>query len=133
MSAPRNPRTANGSRRRKALARLRAMRRECWICGLPIDYGAPAGDPLAFECDEVTPVSKGGSPYDMGNLRAAHRCCNGWRSNKPAALVEAVRVSALESFGRWTTPLEFVARARRVERASKARIAPGQPRTTTEW
>ena len=39
-----NPRNANGNARRKLRARLRAEGRPCHICGMPIDYGLPAGD-----------------------------------------------------------------------------------------
>ena len=74
-----NPRKANGARRRHVVRWLRSQGRPCWICGLPIDYGVPAGDPRAFECDELVPVSRGGSPFDRDNVAAAHRCCNNWR------------------------------------------------------
>lgn len=40
-----NPRKANGARRRHVVRWLRSQGRPCWICGLPIDYGMPAGDP----------------------------------------------------------------------------------------
>lgn len=82
-----NPRKRNGAVRRRAVARLRAEGRPCWICqafGRPadIDYSLPAGDPRSFECDELVPVSRGGSPTDPSNLAAAHRACNEWRSNR---------------------------------------------------
>ena len=82
-----NPRYANGSARRKLRARLKAEGRECWICkafGRPadIDYSLPHTHPMSFVVDELIPVSKGGSPLDYDNVAAAHRCCNGWRSNK---------------------------------------------------
>lgn len=94
MAAARNPRTANGAARRKTVAWLRAQRRDCWICrefgrDAAIDYSLPAGDPMSFECDELVPVSKGGSPYDPANVDAAHRRCNQWRGNRSVAEVKA--------------------------------------------
>lgn len=87
-----NVRSANGNARRKAVARLRAEGRPCWICrafGRPaaIDYSLPAGHPLSFECDELVPVSKGGSPVDPSNLDATHRRCNEWRGNRSVGWV----------------------------------------------
>ena len=38
-------RYANGHRRRQLRARLRAQGLPCAICGQPIDYDLPAGDP----------------------------------------------------------------------------------------
>lgn len=78
------PRNANGHRRREVKRWLEQQRRPCHICGLPIDYSLPPGHPLAFECDEVLPVSLGGSPIDRNNVDAAHRCCNQWRGNRMA-------------------------------------------------
>lgn len=37
---------------------------------------------MSFECDEIVPVSKGGSPYDIRNVQAAHRICNERRGNR---------------------------------------------------
>ena len=71
-----NPRRTNGSRRTKLRNRVRAMGLPCAICGHPIDYSLPAGDPMSYELDEIVPVSKGGSPYDPGNVQPAHRICN---------------------------------------------------------
>lgn len=87
-----NPRYANGNARRKLRARLKAEQRECWICkafGRPsrIDYDLPHTHPMSFVVDELIPVSKGGSPLDYHNVAAAHRCCNGWRSNKDVSEV----------------------------------------------
>lgn len=63
------------------MARLRARHDPCGICGRPIDYDLPPGDPMAFEADDIVPVSLGGDPCDINNLRASHRCCNQHRSN----------------------------------------------------
>ena len=81
MSTP--SRYANGNARRKVRAWLKAQGLPCHICGRPIDYSLPAGDPMSFEVDEVVPVSRGGSPIDRGNVAPAHRICNERRGNKP--------------------------------------------------
>lgn len=67
-----NPRKANGARRRHVVRWLRSQGRPCWICGLPIDYGVPPGNPGAFECDELVPVSRGGSPVRARETAAAN-------------------------------------------------------------
>lgn len=71
-----NIRYANGHRRRQLRARLKAEGNPCHICGRPIDYTLPAGHPLAFEVDEVVPVSRGGDPLCYENCKASHRICN---------------------------------------------------------
>ena len=38
---------------------------------------------MAYELDELTPVSLGGDPLDPDNVAPAHRICNERRSNKP--------------------------------------------------
>lgn len=87
MAKP-NPRKHNGHRRRQAVARLRARRDPCHICGQPIDYDLPAGDPMSFEADDLIPVSLGGNPIDPANLAASHRICNQRRGNKWNVTVE---------------------------------------------
>ena len=82
MAKGTNPRNRNGHRRRQAVARLRARRDPCALCGGPIDYDLPSGHPLSFEADDIVPVSLGGDPCDIGNLQASHRICNQRRSNK---------------------------------------------------
>lgn len=108
-----NPRYANGAARRKVRARLKAEGRGCWICrafGRPdaIDYDLPARHPLAFEVDELIPVSKGGAVLEYGNLDATHRRCNEWRGNKSVDEVMLIaqrhrgRTSALpQPFDEW--------------------------------
>lgn len=91
-----NARSRNGNARRKVVRWLRAQGRPCWICqafgrDATIDYSLPAGNPLSFECDELVPVSRGGSPYDPANVAATHRCCNQWRSNK--SVDEVLRIA----------------------------------------
>ena len=90
-----NVRYKNGAARRRLRARLKARRDPCWICqafGRPseIDYSLPARHPMSFEVDELVPVSRGGSPTDIGNVAAAHRICNEWRGNKSVEEVLAL-------------------------------------------
>lgn len=73
---------ANGHRRRRLRARLAALGLPCAICGDPIDYSLPAGDPAAFEVDEDLPCSLGGSELDWDNLQPAHRLCNRLKGNR---------------------------------------------------
>lgn len=72
----------NGTRRRKLRARLKAQGNPCAICGQPIDYSLPSGDPLSFEVDEIIPVSLSGNELDINNVQAAHRICNQRKGNK---------------------------------------------------
>lgn len=68
------------------LVRERAASGEvCAICGTPIDVFAPQWviedgkrkrAPWSLECDEIVPISRGGSPTDPDNVRPTHRICN---------------------------------------------------------
>lgn len=77
-----NPRRSNGHRRTQLRNRVRARHDPCAICGQPIDYDLPPGDPMSFELDEIIPVSRGGSPFDIDNVQPAHRICNQRKGNK---------------------------------------------------
>jgi len=77
----RNPRTANGHRRRQLRARVLAEETHCGLCGRPVDTELAPGLPGSPEVDEIVPVSKGGSPYDRSNCRLVHRLCNQRRGN----------------------------------------------------
>ena len=91
-----NPRTANGSLRRKHRARFKAMNAPCGICGGrlgPIRYDQPsdAAHPLSFVIDEIKPISKHAqygyvsreaAAQDWNNLQAAHYCCNAAKGAK---------------------------------------------------
>ena len=128
-----NSRRANGHRRTQLLEWLRSLGSPCWICGHTIDTGLPPGDPLSLECDEIVPVSQGGSPLDRANVAAAHRCCNNWRRAKSAGRVQQVRQFVTMTFGGSESPLDFVAKAKAVERHPSAAAAQEPPRTTTDW
>lgn len=103
MSSPHkpNPRRANGHRRSELRRWLRSQGLPCHICGLPIDYSLPAGDPMSFEVDEIVPVSKGGSPLDRSNVAPAHRICNQRRGNKPAGAEPRARDLPPVTSQRW--------------------------------
>ena len=95
MSANNNPRRSNGSRRSKLRKQVAAEGMPCHICGRPINYSLPPGDPMSFELDEIIPVSRGGDPLDRGNVAPAHRICNQKRGNKPLAAVVRAAGDAL--------------------------------------
>lgn len=96
-----NPRTANGAARRKVRKWLRDQGQPCHICGRAIDYTLPAGHPMSFECDELLPVSRGGSPYDPANVAAAHRICNQKRGNKPVGMPPKARDLPCQTSRKW--------------------------------
>lgn len=88
-----NPRYANGAKRRRNRARIKAMGLPCHICGKPIMYDEPSDHlhPLSFVVDEVIPCSRWAefgysSPRevaeDFNNLAPAHYICNLRKSNK---------------------------------------------------
>lgn len=128
-----NARRSNGHRRTQLLAWLRELGTPCWICGHPIDTGLPSGDPMSLECDELVPVSLGGSPLDRSNVARAHRCCNNWRRAKPVGRVRDIQAIVTSSFGGSTSPVDFVAKAKAVERCPDAGTGKTPPLTTTEW
>lgn len=96
-----NPRRANGWRRTQLRNRLRDEGRPCHLCGRPIDYSLPAGDPMSFEVDELVPVSKGGDPLDYGNVDAAHRLCNQRRACKDLTAPRRARDLPCKTSRRW--------------------------------
>lgn len=110
-------RKANPSRRESLRRYVIAQGRRCWICGCPIDYRLPAGNPECCEIDELVPVSLGGDPYSRSNCVATHRCCNNWRSTRSVADVQQMQQRLMLDGWRWRTPSEFVACAKAADRA----------------
>ena len=59
----------------------------CHICGQPIHWDLPAGDPGSFEVDHFYPVAT--HPHlmeDVANFRPSHKDCNasrGYREVRP--------------------------------------------------
>lgn len=96
MSEKSNPRSQNGTLRRKYRARFKAMGAPCGICGGrlgPIHYDEPSNSqhPLSFVIDEIIPVSRAKqfgyesareAAEDFNNLQAAHYICNQRKSNR---------------------------------------------------
>lgn len=114
-----NPRYANYSARSALRKRMASQPQRCWMCGLPISPTYPARHPYALELDEITPISKGGSAIDPANVRAAHRCCNQWRGDKPVCRVQSIATAARSAFGAWRSPAEFVLFARSAAKGAK--------------
>ena len=114
-----NPRYANYSARSALRKRMASQPQRCWMCGLPISPTYPARHPYALELDEITPISKGGSAIDPANVRAAHRCCNQWRGDKPVCRVQPRANAARSAFGAWRSPAEFVLFARSAAKGAK--------------
>lgn len=88
-----NPRSKNGSKRRRYRQRFKAMGLPCHICGQPIHYDEPSDSehPLSFVIDEIIPVSKyylagynskEQAAQDWNNLAPAHYRCNQLKGNK---------------------------------------------------
>lgn len=57
---------------RRIRAQVLATSTQCWICG----------HPGADTVDHIIPLSLGGDPLDIANLRPAHHSCNSRRGNK---------------------------------------------------
>ena len=58
----------------------------CWICGQPIDYTIPDGQPDAWSPDHVYTVAEHPEfAEDPANIRAAHLACNKSRGRRGRA------------------------------------------------
>lgn len=91
-----NPRSHNGTRRKKYRARFRAMGAPCGICKgrlgeIHYDEPSDAKHPLSFVIDEIKPVSRWrefgyesaeACCDDWDNLQASHYICNQRKSNR---------------------------------------------------
>ena len=114
----------NGNGRRKVMRWLRDQQRPCHICGLPIDYRiTDPHDPRHFECDELVPVSLGGSATDRANVGAAHRFCNEWRGNRMSWSVDAARSAFIAAVAAFVSKLAGKGHAGRSDRGSTGAIA----------
>lgn len=72
-----------GARQAYEQARKRILLRAtiCAICGQPLDKSLKYPDPMSPTVDHIIPLAKGGHPYAMENLQAAHRKCNRLKSD----------------------------------------------------
>lgn len=68
--------------REKRTAAKRTFARQNAPCGIcngalgPIDYEAPAGQPLSFDLDHKVSLANGGLLMDAKNWQASHATCN---------------------------------------------------------
>ena len=83
-SQAKDPRKKYKELRASLRKRVFAMQDHCRICGKEVDKTLPAGHPLAPELDEIIPIARGGSPYDIDNLQLTHRICNERKGSKMA-------------------------------------------------
>lgn len=83
-SSYRDPRRKYPKLRNDLRKRVFAMQDVCGICGREVDKTLPPGLPLSPELDEIIPVARGGSPYDIDNLQLVHRICNERKGAKMA-------------------------------------------------
>ena len=79
---PKDPRKVNPRLRRELRARVFAMYDICALCGRSVDKTLPSTHPLSPNIDEIIPVSRGGSPYDIDNLQLTHKICNQRKGNR---------------------------------------------------
>ena len=75
-ATPKDERKRYPAQREALRRRVYAMTDVCGICGRTVDKTLPAGSPLSPELDEIIPISRGGSAYDIDNLQLTHRICN---------------------------------------------------------
>lgn len=87
-----------GYKWRKVQAIVRASSDTCWRCGHYIDQTLDHRHPLSSTVDHVIPLSLGGDPLDLANLRHAHRRCNSRRGNR---IGKAVDEQALRTSRPW--------------------------------
>lgn len=88
-----------GAAWRRASARVLKDATVCWLCGLPLDFDAPARSRWSPSVDHVLPLdaikffdaaTQRSMALDPANLRAAHYGCN---SKRGAGSADRGRVS----------------------------------------
>lgn len=83
-ATPKDPRRQFPKLREDLRKRVYAMQDTCGVCGRDVDKRLPSGLDLSPELDEIIPVVRGGSPYDIDNLQLTHRVCNRRKGAKMA-------------------------------------------------
>jgi len=63
--------------RRQHITAAAARAEPCGLCGKPIDYRIDGRHRDGPTVDHIVPTSLGGPMFDWGNLRPAHKSCNG--------------------------------------------------------
>lgn len=100
-AAPKDPRRRYPALRDSLRKRVFAAQDVCGICGREVDKTLPAGTPLSPELDEIIPVARGGSPYDIDNLQLTHRICNERKGAKMAGDVDLKVENPLPQSRNW--------------------------------
>lgn len=78
--------------RKDLRAKVFAASDVCAICKRPVDKTLPWNDPLAPELDEIIPIARGGSAYDIDNLQLVHRICNQRKGAKMAGDIDLKKI-----------------------------------------
>ncbi len=81
----------------------------CWLCEGAIDPALPANSRHGGTVDHVVPRSRGGKT-EAGNLRLAHRICNGRRADTLPELTWPAELYPLDASDLWTTIARLVKR-----------------------
>jgi 5-methylcytosine-specific restriction endonuclease McrA len=72
----------------------------CYLCGEPVDKSLPKTHRMSAEVEDVVPVSRGGNPTDINNLRLAHKACNLKKGNMSLDAFMATR-NLLDTSRKW--------------------------------
>ena len=105
-----NPRSKNGTLRRKYRQRFKIMQAPCGICkgklgAIHYDEPSDSKHPLSFVIDEIMPVSKwrqagydnaAQAAQDWNNLQPAHYICNQLKGNKLNFTVGDLKINQLQ-------------------------------------
>ena len=90
--AKRDPRKRDAPLRAALRRKVFACSDVCAICHRPVDKTLPWTDPLAPELDEIVPIARGGSAYDIDNLQMVHRICNQRKGAKMAGDIDLKKI-----------------------------------------
>ena len=90
--AKRDPRKRQPKLREDLRRKVFQSSEVCGICGRPVDKSLPWNDPLAPELDEIIPIARGGSAYDIDNLQMVHRICNQRKGARMAGDVDLTKI-----------------------------------------
>lgn len=85
-----NAHNANGHRRRRLVARIKATSTHCALCGHPLRPDLPWPHDLSTVIDEDLPRARGGNPLDPANTNAMHNRCNRFKSTMTISEAKAL-------------------------------------------